>query len=191
MLAATNYFHSTNSVQQPALFQDTASCGITLKKQEQAKRLYVPGIMDFRVVQQRSGNYGYVSTRKDTLTQFSITDREVIGLLAHNHLAGQYFYELMQGDLLTVFGSQQTQLHFRITHIIKLRALDPQSYHSEFEDLRTGRIMTAKEVFQRFYTGFPHLTLQTCVELDGVMNAGRMFIVAIPSADPQSYSFLN
>ena len=57
-----------------------------------ARGVYVPGFMALPIVQQPSGNTGFVSEQPGTATQFQLAQRYgVLGLLAHNYLSGREF----------------------------------------------------------------------------------------------------
>jgi hypothetical protein len=63
------------------------------------KGVYVSNVLALPIVQQPVGNPGFVSQYPDVVTEFSMA-REVgnVGLLAHNHLAGQTFTNLSIGN---------------------------------------------------------------------------------------------
>ena len=75
--------------------------------------LYVSELMAVPVVQQPSGQAGYVSTAAETLTQFAAASKYgTTGLLAHNYLAGTYFSNLSHGSVITlVYGDGSTQYY--------------------------------------------------------------------------------
>ncbi len=145
--------------------------------------IYVPGVMAFPIIQQPMGNPGYVSSTESTVTQFSIAS-EVgnIGLLAHNYLAGAGFFQLTPGTIITlVYGNGQTQ-SFMIVDVQRYQALSPLSPYSNFRDVETETVFTAEQLFNHVYRGDFHLTLQTCIEQDGNLSWGRLFVIATPVA---------
>lgn len=144
--------------------------------------IYVQNVMAFAIVQQPMGNPGYVSEDANVLTQFSIA-AEVgnIGLLAHNHLAGADFSKIQAGDtIVLVYGDGSTQA-FTVDDIQQFQALSPFSPYSNFKDLETEDVISAEQLFAQVYRGDFHLTLQTCIENEGSLSWGRLFIIAHPA----------
>lgn len=146
--------------------------------------VYVQNIMAFPIVQQPSGNAGYVSSQGDIVTQFGIASQYgTIGLLAHNYLAGTDFFQLKQGDVVTlVYGDGRTQ-GFLVDDVQQYQALNPYSPYSNFVNLETREQLTAEQLFYRVYSGDFHLTLQTCIDNEGNSSWGRLFVIAKPISD--------
>jgi hypothetical protein len=143
--------------------------------------IYVPNVFSYRVIQQPSGKPGYVSTAKNTVTQFGMAAQyNVIGLLAHNYLAGENFSNLKLGqEIRVVYGDGKT-VYYKVASVSSYQALSPNSTTSNFSDLSTGQTYTAAQIFSQFYTGDPHLTFQTCIGKDHEPSWGRLFIIALP-----------
>jgi hypothetical protein len=143
--------------------------------------IYVQGVMAYAIDQQPSGSPGYVSGSPDKLTQFKMASSAGnLGLLAHNYLAGASFSQLKEGDTITiVFGNGRTQA-FIVEDIQRYQALSPLSPYSNFTDLETQELLTAEQLFKKVYQGDFHLTLQTCIENQGDLSWGRLFIIAKP-----------
>ncbi len=159
---------------------------ITNGQSEIITGLYAKGVLELQVVQQPDGEAGFVSYDADTVTLFqSALPFGVTGLLAHNFLSGKNFFSLKSGQEVDVIygdGSIQAYRIDQIADFQRLAELDPSS---DFQDLQSGDRVTSSEVFNRFYKGLPHLTLQTCLEKDGDLNWGVRFIVAQPiNANP-------
>ena len=149
------------------------------------KGVYVSNVLALPVVQQPVGNPGYVSQTADVITQFSMA-AEVgnVGLLAHNHLAGQTFTNLSVGDeVRLVYGDGKIE-YFIVTQTLEYQALQPYSPYSEFRDLETSQTITADKLFRKVYRGDRHVTFQVCIEADGVDAWGRLFVIAQPKPDP-------
>ena len=149
--------------------------------------VYIADLLAFPIEQQPYGNPGFVSTVDSVLTQFSIAS-EVgnVGLLAHNHLAGRSFSEIKQGDqIILVYGDGHTEI-FLVEDVQKYQALSPLSPYSQFKDLETQSTLTAEELFKTVYRGEYHLTLQTCIENEGNLSWGRLFIIANPIVNKSS-----
>lgn len=143
--------------------------------------VYVQGVMAYPVLQQPANNAGYVSSLNGRLTQFKLASTYgTIGLLAHNYLAGASFSQLKEGDIITlVYGNGRTS-SFMVTDIQSYKAQTPTSPYSNFTDLETNDFYTAEQLFKKVYAGDYHLTLQTCIEKDGDLSWGRLFIIAKP-----------
>lgn len=143
--------------------------------------VYVEGRIAFPIVQQPYGNPGYVTSEDSVVTQFSMAS-EVgnLGLLAHNHLAGATFSQLQPGDtIILVYGDGRTQ-GFVVENLLQYKATDPLSPYSYFKDLATEETLSALDLFNKVYRGDYHLTLQTCIENEGNLSWGRLFIIARP-----------
>lgn len=143
--------------------------------------LYVGDKFAFPVVQQPSGNAGFVSTTENVITDFAMPRKYgVTGLLAHNYLAGGEFFSLEIGDLIqVVYGDGNIQM-YRVSDIQSYQALSPNSAGSNFVDLQTSEKLTATQLFKRVYMGSHHLTLQTCIQQGSEDSWGRLFIIADP-----------
>lgn len=149
--------------------------------------IYVEGLIAFPVVQQPYGNPGYVSSTDAVVTQFSVAS-EVgnLGLLAHNHLAGAVFPQLKKGDtIILIYGDGHTQ-GFLVDDIQQYKATDPLSPYSYFKDLSSDTTLSALDLFNKVYRGDYHLTLQTCIENEGNLSWGRLFIIANPVSNKDS-----
>lgn len=149
---------------------------------EQVVGLYAPGILAFPVVQQPAQDPGFVSTADDTLTQFSLASQYgVIGLLAHNYLAGASFSRLEVGQVITLIYGDGKLKDFKVYGIDQFQALSPTSPYSNFIDLDDpGIILTSTELFHKVYALDAQLVLQTCLEAEGDPSWGRQFIFSEP-----------
>lgn len=147
------------------------------------KGVYVPDVLSLPVVQQPVGNPGYVSTNAGVVTQFSMA-AEVgnVGLLAHNHLAGENFVNLNIGDeVRLVYGNGEIE-YFIVTELLEYQALQPYSPYSEFRKLDTDQTISAAELFRKVYRGDRHVTFQVCIEENGIDAWGRLFVIAQPKS---------
>jgi hypothetical protein len=143
--------------------------------------VYINNILAMPVVQQPSGNAGWVSEAEGTITQFGmVTKYGSTGLLAHNNHAGAAFFNIENGEeVIVVSGNGETQT-YRVESIRKFQALQPTSPYSDFVDLDSGEKLTATDLFYAVYSGDAHLTFQTCIAQDGELSWGRLFILATP-----------
>jgi len=139
------------------------------------------GGFTFPIVQQPIDNPGFVSSNLNEVTQFRLASQDGnIGLLAHNYLAGKSFSQLAIGDKVQlVYGEDHTE-DFIISIILRFQALQPNSAYSSFKNLDTGEIFTAEQLFNNVYGGSRHLTFQTCIEAEGNVSWGRLFVIATP-----------
>jgi len=146
--------------------------------------VYVSNVLALPVVQQPSNNAGYVSSRDGEITQFSMASQfGNVGLLAHNHLSGKSFSQLAVGQKVRlVYGDGKVET-FVVAEVLKYQALQPNSLYSEFRNISDSKAITAEQMFKRVYFGNRHVTFQTCIEKDGNLSWGRLFIIAIPEAE--------
>jgi hypothetical protein len=138
--------------------------------------LYAPEAFALPVVQQPSGNHLYVSGSPDKLTQFRRANQEgSIGILAHNYMAGQYFFDLQAGDeLFLVYGDGRYEAYW----VGKIADYQARSL-SLYRDLSTQENLSDFDLFNLIYSGKgDKLVLQTCLEKDGNKSWGRRFIIA-------------
>ena len=146
--------------------------------------VYVDDVLALPVVQQPSGNPAFVSNNDGEITQFGMASQYGnIGLLAHNHLSGKSFSELLVGQQVRlVYGDGKIET-FVITEILRYQALQPTSPYSSFRNLdNTEETLTAEQMFKQVYLGDRHVTFQTCIEAYGNQSWGRMFIIAVPKS---------
>ena len=148
--------------------------------------VYVPNVLALPVIQQPSGNAGYVSSKDDQATQFAMASQfGSVGLLAHNYLSGRFFYKLAVGqEVRLVYGNGEVE-YFVITEILRYQALEPNSQLSSFRNLDHSEVLSAEQMFKRVYAGERHVTFQTCIAANGIVSWGRLFVVA----KPKQFSF--
>jgi hypothetical protein len=144
--------------------------------------IYVPGVLAFPIVQQPSGDPAYVSTQSSRVTQFRLASQyKTIGLLAHNNLAGQLFFNLQKFQILFVVYGDGSLDYYMVTGIQRFQALSPSSPYSDFVDLGNPyNKLSATDLFNRTYALGNRLIFQTCIEANGESSWGRLFITAIP-----------
>jgi hypothetical protein len=151
--------------------------------------VYVPWAFALPVVQQPANNSGYVAPLAEVVTDFrDVKNVGNIGLLAHNFLAGKYFFLLQNGQEVRTVNGDGSVEYFHVTKILSYQALNPQSVSSDFIDLETGERLSAGALFQKVYQGARHLTFQTCIERNGNASWGRLFVIAEPFTPPANKS---
>jgi len=143
--------------------------------------VYAVDSFSFPVVQQPKRNLAAISSAPEMVTQFGLAAQyNNVGLLAHNYLAGAEFFDLTVGQrIYLVYGTGRVEA-FTVTQILQYQALSPYSLYSEFKSLDTGETLSAGNMFKLVYTGERHLTLQTCIERNGNLSWGRLFVIAEP-----------
>jgi hypothetical protein len=143
--------------------------------------VYVPDLFALPVIQQPEKQPTYVSEQNGLVTQFSSAAKNgVTGLLGHNYLSGELFYKLEIGhEVLIVYGDGAVQ-HYQVISIDRFQKLTPSSLRSNLVDQDSGETKTTPQVFDQFYRGEHRVTFQTCLEKDGNLNWGLVFIVAVP-----------
>ena len=143
--------------------------------------VYVPNVLALPVIQQPSGNAGYVSNKDDQATQFAMASQfGSVGLLAHNYLSGRFFSELTLGQEVRLVYENGMVEYFVITEILRYQALEPNSQLSSFRNLDHSEVLSAEQMFKRVYAGERHVTFQTCIAANGTVSWGRLFVVAKP-----------
>ena len=154
--------------------------------------VYVNHILALPVIQQPSGNAGFVSSSDNQTTQFRMASQfGNIGLLAHNHLAGKSFSQLSIGDeVLMIYGDGRVE-NFVVREVLKYQALQPNSPYSSFRNLDKDETINAEQMFKRVYFGDRHVTFQTCIDAEGNASWGRLFVIAIPKEEVTTFDRLD
>lgn len=143
--------------------------------------VYVPNVLALPIVQQPQDYPYYVSNHDGEVTQFSVASQYGnIGLLAHNTLSGKSFSRLSIGQQVRlVYGDGRVE-DFIVASILRFQASKPESISSLFHNLDRNETLSAGELFSRVYAGERHLVLQTCIEANGNVSWGRLFIIGLP-----------
>ena len=124
--------------------------------------VYVPGTLALRVMQQPVGDPGSVLPLDGVATQFRVAaQNHVIGLLAHNNLAGAFYSNLRIGqEVRIVYGDGRVE-YYEGNRLACLQALQPGSQNENYVDLRSNVTVSAQDIFAIFYEGNAHVTFQT------------------------------
>jgi hypothetical protein len=151
-------------------------------RKDQVVGLWVENVMALRVIYQPSTKPGFVSTEDETATYFLYPWNKAgnHGLLAHNYLAGRYFFNVKVGDVVTLIFGDGNYEDFEVTEVKEFQALQPDSPYSDYIDLVSGEQMTVSNVFIEIYMGDFHTTLQTCIANGAETEWGRHFTIAPP-----------
>ncbi len=143
--------------------------------------VYVQNILQLEVDQQPPTDPLFVNPQFGVATEFGRASLNgVVGLLAHNTSSGILFYQIHLNDHVEVVYGDDHIERYQVRSISEFQKLDTLSPMSDFVDLATGATLSSTEVFNRFYSGARHLTLQTCLEHNGDPNWGLHFIEAYP-----------
>jgi len=143
--------------------------------------VYVSEVLALPIVQQPVGNAGFVSSNEGEVTQFGMAAQfGNVGLLAHNHLSGRFFSQLVIGqEVRLVYGDGKVE-YFVITQILQYQAMQPTSQYSSFRNLSNDEMLTAERLFNKVYRGERHVTFQTCIAGSESLSWGRLFVIAVP-----------
>ena len=144
--------------------------------------LQLSGRGPLAIVQQPINDPWFVSNGEGQVTEFRMAaDLGTIGLLAHEDKAGRYFFDLVPGqEVRLIYGNGITE-QFIVTRIERYQALQPNSQFSLFRNLETNELISANDLFLRMYSGERRVVFQTCIEANGNVNWGRLFVVAYPN----------
>jgi hypothetical protein len=144
--------------------------------------VYSPQLFSLEVRQQPANNPGYVSSEPGIATQFSMASTYgSTGLLAHNTVSGEVFYDLIEGQLLLLVYGDGSLEYYRVAGLNSFQALSPSSPYSDFIALDSGGArLDASQLFTQIYSVQNRLVLQTCIANDGNPNWGRFFVTATP-----------
>jgi hypothetical protein len=167
-------------------FQNLAH-GNTSKENESEQpssltQLHVDDLITLRIVQQPIGDSNFVTSLPNYVTEYQTASKYgAIGLLAHNYLAGQYFFQISLGQNIKLVYSDKRTASFVVTQIHQYQALSPNSPTSDFIDLYSGTYFSSSEIFKKnFGNQTGKLILQTCIYADQNPTWGRLFIIADP-----------
>jgi len=104
----------------------------------------------------------------------------VIGLLAHDDLAGAFFPYLKMGQEVRIVYGVGRVGYYQINLLARFEAPQPDSQNGIYMDLKSNITYTAQELFTKFYNGDAHVTFQTCILKGGNLSWRRLFVTAIP-----------
>jgi hypothetical protein len=146
--------------------------------------IYAADKFALTVVQQPSGNTGYVSASSSSVvTQFGLASNYgSTGLLAHNYLAGQFFSNLSSGATITaVYGDGSTK-NYTVSEVRQYQALSPTSVYSDFVNVNdNSKTLSSSDLFNETFGKNGALVLQTCINKNGNSSWGRLFVIAYAS----------
>jgi hypothetical protein len=101
-----------------------------------------------------------------------------IGLIAHNHSAGNSFFKLSPGMKATVtFSSGEIEI-YTVYNVMIFQASNPNSFRDPFISSEGEKIQAKDLITKAYQSG--ELTFQTCVAAEGSMTWGLFFVQAKP-----------
>jgi hypothetical protein len=146
--------------------------------------LYIEDLLSIRITQQENNQPNWVSSSFNVVTQYDYASlTNTIGILAHNYLAGAYFYQISENQIISITDGLGQIQSFRVVEFGRYQALNPNSPETSLVDLETGEVFEAYEIYIKYYVSQPgetKLVLQTCIENNGNGSWGRYFVVAVP-----------
>ena len=150
---------------------------------DQVVGVYVPGVFALPILQQPAGDMNYITPFDGALTQYAPPlENNVISLLAHNFLAGRGFFHLETGSVVTIVYGDGRLANYQVSTIDRYQALSPLDPYSDFVDQAdpSGTVQSFQQVYDRYYKASGYLVFQTCIERNGDLSWGRIFVVAQP-----------
>lgn len=164
----------------PPPFFDVFVSSLVNGRANQVVGVFVDGVMALKVVQQPAADPAYVSTEPGAATYFTLVTKMTgnTGLLAHNYLAGVYYYNLRPGQSVVIIHGDGSTAEYVVSDIDNFQALSPNSPTSNFVNMSTGETLTATDLFYQVYAGSSRTTFQTCIAQGNEPSWGRLFVVA-------------
>jgi hypothetical protein len=143
--------------------------------------VFVEDTLALPVVQQPEGDPFYVSTILATVTQFqSAAANGITGLLAHNYLSGELFFNLEVGQEVNIIHGDGHAATYRVSDIQSYEKLPGTLQNSHYVNLETGQVISTPDLFNWVYSGSDKVTFQTCIKRGRDWSWGRIFIIATP-----------
>jgi hypothetical protein len=145
-------------------------------------KIVFPNSPPIPTVPQPSGDYAWVSKDSNALTEFSMS-KDWYGIPtygAHNYEIGKYISKLNIGDTIAFQeGTPQRGGGYakKVTGVRRFQAERPRDYLSPLIDLDTGKKYTSTELSKEIYKNKKGTVFQTCIEKDGNINWGRLFVI--------------
>jgi len=143
--------------------------------------VYVEDVLALKVIQQPANDPLFVSKDWGIATQFqNAAKNSVTGILAHNYLSGELFFQLGLGQQVQLVYGDGKVASYIISNIQRFQKLQPNNPRSRYIDLNTGEEQSTEQVFNRVYTGRDHVTFQACIKKGDEWSWGLIFVIATP-----------
>jgi hypothetical protein len=107
-----------------------------------------------------------------------------LGIVAHNTMAGQQFSSAVPGETIRLLNDDGSLAFYTIRETQRYQALQPNSPYSDFINMETGERISSTNLFFKIYNKSNPLVFQTCIEKNGDVNWGRLFVIARPVFAP-------
>lgn len=142
--------------------------------------LYSSGAFAFPVIQQPAGDDTYISDDENVITQYRLATSKAgsLGFLAHNFLAGSYFYRLDRGSSLQVIYGDRSYSTYVVEEIVDYQVVKGDEGENMYRNLATSEVLNASDLFMCTYIGENRLVLLTCIQNGNDPSWGRRFIIA-------------
>ena len=142
-----------------------------------------PDLPPIKIVPQPNGKYSWVSNDSNSFTEFSVPKKlyDTQYFLAHNTKAGSHLNEIKIGDVIKFRESNAglgEHTERKVKEIRKFKALQPTNLKTPLVDLSTGKQYSVEDITKEMWTNNKQVVFQTCIEKEGDINWGRLFVIA-------------
>ena len=152
--------------------------------EDEIRGIYIQDVLNLPIVKQPKHRPGFVSSTDNIITLFRKAEQNgIIGLLAHNYLAGKHFFDIQIGDEISIVYGDGDISDFYVAGIEEYQALQPNNVRSDFRNLATGEVVSATQLFRTIYSVNGSAVLQTCIANGDEDAWGRLFVIAEPKTD--------
>ncbi len=161
---------------------------------DQVVGAFIEELMAAEVVQQPLGDVDWVSPQPGTLTSYQAAEAVgVTGLLANPDQTGSSFSQMQQGQDVVIINGDGSLLTYQVAATLEFQVVTPGDPNSDLIELQYDIRMPAEVVFGGIYNGTDRVVFQTNIVRNGIINWGRMYVVAFPpsaeiSGDQNSFS---
>jgi len=102
----------------------------------------------------------------------------IVGLLAHNFLAGAQFFNLqLNQQIILVLGDGSLE-YYKVSDIQTYQALSPTNPYSNFISPDGQKTLSSEEVYKQVYEKGNQLVFQNCIQKGNDDSWGRLFGLA-------------
>lgn len=145
---------------------------------ETATRVYISGVLDLKVEPQLNGDNLEITNDPEIVNQYSLAKGGTVALMAHNYLAGQYFYQIREGDVVLLDFRDGHSRKYVVTDIIEFQRLNLLFISTE-----TLQVYSERQFLNTFFQSRDYLVFMTCLEKSGNVSWGVTLFIALPLAD--------
>lgn len=136
-------------------------------------------VLALKIIQQPEDNAALVSTLPGILTLFRMASSYlIVGLLAHNFLAGAQFFNLqLNQQIILVLGDGSLE-YYKVSDIQSYQALSPTNPYLNFISPDGQKPLSSEEVYKQVYEKGNQLVFQNCIQKGNDDSWGRLFGLA-------------